>query len=607
MKNFKWLFSLALLFFILAGCSSKAKVVFDTGTAETIEPLTVEKGEVLTDLPEPEKEGYDFKGWFLDDKYEEAYVDQPVKKNIVLYAKWEIKKFTVVFKNGNTELKSVTVEYGAAATPPAEDPTRPGHTFTGWDKEFDSVTENMVVNALFEQNVYTVTFKDGDEVLKTQDVPFGGSATAPTPPEKEGYAFTGWDKDFDDVTEDLLVNAVYEPIYFEVKFVDDNGAVIQTLSVRYGEAATAPDDPIKAGYEFSGWDGDFNEVKSDLEITATYQIITYTITYYEEDIVLDHAPASYNIETGAELEVYQIEGLEFLGWYIDSEFSGEPVTSIPVGSVGDIMLYGRWTEFSIIKYELNGGSWFFTTNTVTNAENGIDAFSNLPEILMIDIYTYLKDNNLLTSSAVASSLRKTNWDDFSKNYTDPVAIYNHTTTNTTAANDGYSQLFFTEATGNAATGELISISGGFFGEEPYKSKYLHLIQLVSYMVHKRYTVKLWDGEGGKSLTGFVLDGYLYGTQSIPDDVYNLLRKTIPQPNKGYRLVGSELVSFEVAYPVAKHLAIEKTYLSIPHKEGHAFGGWYTTSDFTGERVYFLNPGEEAAEKYYAKWIPINEY
>lgn len=607
MKNFKWLFSLALLFFILAGCSSKAKVVFDTGTAETIEPLTVEKGEVLADLPEPEKEGYDFKGWFLDDKYEEAYVDQPVKKNIVLYAKWEIKKFTVVFKNGNTELKSVTVEYGAAATPPAEDPTRPGHTFTGWDKEFDSVTENMVVNALFEQNVYTVTFKDGDEVLKTQDVPFGGSATAPTPPEKEGYAFTGWDKDFDDVTEDLLVNAVYEPIYFEVKFVDDNGAIIQTLSVRYGEAATAPDDPVKAGYEFSGWDGDFSEVKSDLEITATYQIITYTITYYEEDVVLDHAPASYNIETGAELEVYQIEGLEFLGWYIDSEFSGEPVTSIPVGSVGDIMLYGRWTEFSIIKYELNGGSWFFTTNTVTNAENGIDAFSNLPEILMIDIYTYLKDNNLLTSSAVASSLRKTNWDDFSENYTDPVAIYNHTTTNTTAANDGYSQLFFTEATGNAATGELISISGGFFGEEPYKSKYLHLIQLVSYMVHKRYTVKLWDGEGGKSLTGFVLDGYLYGTQPILDDVFNLLRKTIPQPNKGYRLVGNELVSFEVAYPVAKHLAIEKTYLSIPHKEGHAFGGWYATSDFTGERVYFLNPGEEAAEKYYAKWIPINEY
>ena len=47
MKNFKWLFSLALLFFILAGCSSKAKVVFDTGTAETIEPLTVERARSL--------------------------------------------------------------------------------------------------------------------------------------------------------------------------------------------------------------------------------------------------------------------------------------------------------------------------------------------------------------------------------------------------------------------------------------------------------------------------------------------------------------------------------------------------------------------------------
>ena len=58
---------------------------------------------------------------------------------------------------------------------------------------------------------YTVTFKDWNStVLKTETVESGKAATAPADPNREGYIFTGWDKSFDNVTGNLTVTALYE-------------------------------------------------------------------------------------------------------------------------------------------------------------------------------------------------------------------------------------------------------------------------------------------------------------------------------------------------------------------------------------------------------------
>ena len=57
---------------------------------------------------------------------------------------------------------------------------------------------------------YTVTFKDWDgTTISTQDVSPGSAATAPTPPIRDGYDFTGWDTDFSNVTGNLTVTAQY--------------------------------------------------------------------------------------------------------------------------------------------------------------------------------------------------------------------------------------------------------------------------------------------------------------------------------------------------------------------------------------------------------------
>ena len=194
-----------------------------------------------------------------------------VTADLVVTAQYSINTYTVTFKDWNgTVLKTQQVQYGGAATAPAN-PTRTGYTFTGWDKAFTNVTANLVVTAQYSINTYTVTFKDWNgTVLKTQQVQYGGAATAPANPTRTGYTFTGWDKAFTNVTANLVVTAQYSINTYTVTFKDWNGTVLKTQQVQYGGAATAPANPTRAGYTFTGWDKAFTNVTANLVVTAQY-------------------------------------------------------------------------------------------------------------------------------------------------------------------------------------------------------------------------------------------------------------------------------------------------------------------------------------------------
>ncbi|MBR3381915.1 MAG: InlB B-repeat-containing protein, partial [Clostridia bacterium] len=76
---------------------------------------------------------------------------------------------------------------------------------------------------------------------------------------------------------------VAQPTYYTVTFKDWNGTVLKTEEVLEGAAATAPADPTREGYTFTGWDVAFNNVTSDLVVTAQYTINTYTVTFKDWD------------------------------------------------------------------------------------------------------------------------------------------------------------------------------------------------------------------------------------------------------------------------------------------------------------------------------------
>ena len=91
-------------------------------------------------------------GWATVDGGEKVYgFDDVYTKNeaLTLYPVWNTNKYTITFDTaGGSEIAPITQDYGTAITAPA-DPTREGYTFTGWDREIPTTmpAENITLKA----------------------------------------------------------------------------------------------------------------------------------------------------------------------------------------------------------------------------------------------------------------------------------------------------------------------------------------------------------------------------------------------------------------------------------------------------------------------------
>ncbi len=100
----------------------------------------------------------------------------------------------------------------------SKEPKKEGYTFLGWylnDKKVDSdtkISEDLTLEARFEINTYTVTFKS-DEIKDEVDVVYSEKVEKPKEPAKKGYIFLGWylgDEKFDfdtKITKDITLEA----------------------------------------------------------------------------------------------------------------------------------------------------------------------------------------------------------------------------------------------------------------------------------------------------------------------------------------------------------------------------------------------------------------
>ena len=267
------------------------------------------------------------------------------------------QSYTVTFKDydGRT-LKVETVEKGMGATAPVS-PARDGYIFTGWDKNFKSITADTTITAQYSKisgvslSVGSVTGTTGDVIevpIRLYNNPgilgmtfkcdyddsaisiigaVSGEAvsdvltfTVPRvfnkntqytwdgqdiSPEqiKDGVVLTLTIKILDntatgnypltiqladgDIIDNYLspVNATItagnisvitqslnEDLH-SVKFVNYDGSVLKEEIVNTGSSATAPDNPTREGYIFSGWDKNYSDITTDLIVTATYNKI----------------------------------------------------------------------------------------------------------------------------------------------------------------------------------------------------------------------------------------------------------------------------------------------------------------------------------------------
>lgn len=275
-----------------------------------------------------QKEGYTGRLYRDADFLKPLTKDSKVKNGDTVYVKWTINKYTVTFMDGEKVLETFTnVPHGSAVTAP-EVPKKDGKTFSKWDKGFKNITSDLTINAVYDVDTFTVTFKDGEKVLETQTVEYEAAATAPdtarlSPPE--GMHFAKWDKDFSKVTEDIEVSAVYELNVYTVIFKNEE-TTLKTEMVKHGSAATPPNVYDTATKKFVGWDKSFDNVTSDLIVNAKFETKKFTLTFINFD---GTSVYTAEVEYGASIDshfetadndvAYDATILDYVGWYDNSD------------------------------------------------------------------------------------------------------------------------------------------------------------------------------------------------------------------------------------------------------------------------------------------------
>ena len=306
-------------------------------------------------LPTPNKKGYSFDGWAIEEFGVAVYnggddYEMP-STNVSLFAQWTAVSYSITYNLDNGvagETNPGSGVYGNSFYVSA--PTKEGCIFTGWTLAGTNPD-------------YTTAF-------------YGSTSTPST-------AITSADiKAFIDETSDVYFIDLSSTVDGNITLTA-NWITIYTISYNLngGTNGANPDTytnetptitlqpATKTGYTFNGWydnaefTGDaVTEITlgttGDITLYAKFTINTYNITYNLNNGINGANPNTYTVETPTIiLEQATKTGYTFNCWYDNAEFSGNAITEIILGSVGNVTFYAKFTiDTYTITYNLNGGT-----------------------------------------------------------------------------------------------------------------------------------------------------------------------------------------------------------------------------------------------------------
>lgn len=174
----------------------------------------------------------------------------------------------------------------------------------------------------------------------------------------QGYTIQ-WNYDFTQpIQDDITITATLFPKLYKVT-VSAPGADIdgKIFNVKYDKPVEL-ETPIKKGNLFIGWQYNGNafdptknfNFTNDIEIVAQFEEIPYSINYFVNGgINNSQNPIKYTV-TSNEIVLlpatWEDDSYDFDGWYTDSSLQNK-ITKIEAGSVGDIVLYAKWSKVAI--------------------------------------------------------------------------------------------------------------------------------------------------------------------------------------------------------------------------------------------------------------------
>jgi len=211
-----------------------------------------------------EIERFEFMGW--NKQLGKAYMNE---RYIAVYEP-HIRKFLIEFCNyDNTVLYSDYFEYGDEIVYNGPIPTRAtvnhvGYIFTGWDKPLGLAYSNERYMAIFEEihGVFTITFKDGNEIIHMVTVKSGGKCPEFVPEEKDNYDFMGWYSSravHNESTKFNFDSLIFEDkvlySWYREKFAKSTNVYYIIGNMKYDGYGTSGEDALFPYSPGSYWDG----------------------------------------------------------------------------------------------------------------------------------------------------------------------------------------------------------------------------------------------------------------------------------------------------------------------------------------------------------------
>ena len=257
---------------------------FDSNGGTAVDTLTQTYDNAFVPPADPSRTGYTFLGW------QPALPDSVPAADMTFTAQWQVNSYALSFdSDGGPAVDTIVQNYDTALVPPA-DPSRTGHLFAGWMPALpDSIPPHDAhYVAMWQRCDYTLQFDtDGGNALSPLRSPYGAALVPPSPPQREGFNFLGWEPQIPTYMPayDLTCKARWKRAEFTLTFDSNQGSSVTAISQLYDTPITPPEPPVRHGYTFCGWQPPLPERMPAASIThhAVWEAQQFLVRYFVGD------------------------------------------------------------------------------------------------------------------------------------------------------------------------------------------------------------------------------------------------------------------------------------------------------------------------------------
>lgn len=650
----------------------------------------------LSKISIPSRKHYTFEGFYTDDEKRLLVYDKdgnlaPTAANsigtssstITLKAKWTPQAYSITFMGTNNVTgapANMTKNYGDTLYLTGYTPVKKGYYFKGFSTSAAlqsnissiTITGPTVIWLNFTENQYTMRYFSnipGDTLPVTGETfSYTSDLTLfKTPAVYNGYDFSGWHLLNDDNLYHLsdVISPKEDKIYnkaqslgngkynidlyakwtthpYKITFQKNDSSEFPASGITDRKYTIETDtftitDPIRTGYEFTGWTGSNGSAPQmsikikkgsygDLSYQANWTPVSYKISYNANGGSLSSNSTAYTVENDSfTLKAPTRTGYTFVGWTGSNGSTPQKTVTIAKGTVGEKSYMANWSRDEYeLSYDLNGGSadnkssYNIKTEdfTLTNPTKTGYIFAGWSG-------TGLSDKTMtvtISKGSVGNRSYKANWTAVS--YKISYDLDGGSASNSTAytietdpielkapVKNGYE---FAGWSGSNLSGiqKSVTITKGSYGALSYKANWTPIRYTITYDLNggtgidrKTYTIESDDFVLEiPTYTGYDFAGWTGSNGSTPQKTITITKGSTG--NLTYKANWTP-TSYEITYdltggtgynPQSYTMFTDTFILKAPTRTGYIFAGWTGSNGNSPEKDLTIMTGAEGADK-----------